>query len=419
MKLKHILISDATLSMALHMMKALLALLVNWLVLHHFSVGDFVIWSVTSSVLVVATASDLGIGQYVVTRLIHSDQRHWPSVVGEGLGALLPLSLLAALFVCLAIGGGGVAYTVAMALFLALRVTTIPFAAALNAVNQFKIRKAIEFAAYSLAALLIGTVIWLNGSIYIALAALNATFLLAAIATMVAALRYIPNWQRIRPAPLRRTFEVFHAATPFMANNLTGLLTYGGFIWLSSLILPDAEVAKLAVLHSFVLMNLYQVYDVLLKARQADLANKDNLAPYRRLNLLFMCSLPIAFAAFGREALSLLSRNVGIGLLDTTLFGVFMSLEMGNLFVQSVAQVTIGQVHRLKIYALIRSAMLAAFLIAGAVPLNGHGKLIVLLAGLSLGSFLAFVYLRRTRAEGRGDHLIEKDKMAENMPVGS
>lgn len=419
MNFKRILTADATLSMLLHVMKALLALLVNWLVLHHFSVGDFVIWSVTSSILVVATASDLGIGQYVVTRLIHGDPRGWPDIVGEGLGALLPLSVLAAFFVCLAIDGGGVIYTLAMALFLALRVTTIPFAAVLNAVNQFKIRKAIEFAAYLLAALLIGTVIWTGAGIYMALVALNGTFLLAALATMSVAIRYIPDWRRIRPAPIRRTFDVFRTATPFMANNLTGLLTYGGFIWLSSLVLPEVEVAKLAVLHSFVLMNLYQVYDVFLKARQADLADAAHLVPYRRLNLAFMLVLPIAFVAIGSEALALISRDVEIGLLDAALFGVFMSLEMGNLFVQSIAQVTIGQVHRLKVYALVRAAMLGAFFLAGALPFDGHGRLMTLLAGLSLGSFLAFVYLLRAKGKGQGDPLVPGNVVTENMPVES
>ena len=39
------------------------------------------------------------------------------------------------------------------------------------------------------------------------------------------------------------------------------------------------EVAKLAILHSFVLVNLFQVYDVFLRARQADLGEPARLGP--------------------------------------------------------------------------------------------------------------------------------------------
>jgi len=61
--------------------------------------------------------------------------------------------------------------------------------------------------------------------------------------------------------------EVYRASMPFMVTNLTGMLTYGGFIWISSFFLRVNDVAKIAVLPTFVLMNLYQLYDVLLTAR--------------------------------------------------------------------------------------------------------------------------------------------------------
>ena len=134
-----------------------------------------------------------------------------------------------------------------------------------------------------------------------------------------------------------------------MVNTLSGLLTYGGLIWLSSRVLPEAQVAKLAVLHSFVLINMYQLYDVFLKARQADLTSKARRSLYRRLNLLFMLALPPLFVLAGRQALALIGNPVDIGLLETALFGLFMAFEMGNLFVQSITQVNHGLVHRLHV----------------------------------------------------------------------
>jgi hypothetical protein len=392
MSLRRLFSADAGLSMLLHVLKALVALFVNWLVLRHFAVDDFLVWSVTCSILVVAPAADLGIGQYTVTKLISSDRREWAAHLSQSLGALVPLALLAGLFVFLTVSGLTI-YKCAMAVLLAARVVTIPFAAVLNAVNQFKIRKAIELAAYGVAALGVGVVAWTKADIRMALVVLNATFLLAAVLTVAAAARYVSLAQSLKIASPVRSAHVFRATVPFMANNLSGLLTYGGFIWLSSLVLREADVAKLAVLHTFVLMNLYQLYDVFLKARQADLADRSQLAPYYRLNLLFMLALPPLFVLAGREALALIGNPVVIGIRETALFGVFMAFEMGNLFVQSITQVNRALVHRLNIYSAIRSTLLLAFILAGYLPVAGDERLVVLLICLSVGSMMAFIYL--------------------------
>ncbi len=404
MKLSRLFSVDAGLSVLLHGMKALVALSVNWLVLRHFEIDDFVVWSVTSSILVVATASDLGIGQYTFTKLLNSDRRDWAEHVSESLSALIPLAIAAGLFVFLTVGGASVAYKVVMAALLAGRILTIPFAAVLNAVNQFKIRKAIELAAYGLAAIGVGAVILARADIRSALLVLNATFLLAAVLTVAAAARYVPLGPAIKISSLGRSTRVFRAAIPFMANNLSGLLTYGGFIWLSSIVLSPPEVAKLAVLHSFVLVNLYQLYDVFLKARQADLADQTALGPYLRLNLLLMLALPPVFFLAGRPALALIGNPVAIGHVETALFGLFMAIELGNLFAQSITQVNVAAVHRLNVYSAIRSAMLSGFALAWLLPVSEDKRLFVLLACLSFGSLAAFLYLlRRNQLTGANE----------------
>ena len=395
MNLSRLFSADALLSLLLHCLKALAALFVNWLVLRHFAVDDFLVWSVTSSILVVATASDLGIGQYTVTKLINSDRRDWAVRVSESLGALVPLALASGLFVFFALGEVSTLYKGTMAALLAARMVTIPFAAVLNAVNQFKIRKAIELAAYCVAALGIGAVVLADADVRLALVVLNATFLLGATLTVMAAARYVSLGSSLKVASAARSVHVFRRAVPFMANNLSGLMTYGGFVWLSSLVLPPAEAAKLAVLHSFVLINLYQLYDVFLKARQAELADPAHWALYRRLNLLFMLAVPPLFALGGREALALIGNPVAISLPEAALFGLFMTFEMGNLFAQSITQVNHGLVNRLNAYSAIRSAMLGGFIVAGLLPAAGDDRLLLLLALLSFGSMTAFVYLLR------------------------
>ena len=395
MSLRRLFSADAGLSLLLHALKALVALFVNWLVLRHFAVSDFVVWSVTSSILIVATASDLGIGQYTVTQLVSAKRSEWSRYVSESLGALLPLALGAGVFVFLAVEGPPVSYKVTMAVLLATRIAVIPFAVVLNAANQFKIRKAFELGAYIAASIGIAAVIWTGSDVRLALIVLNASFLASTLMAVVFATRYISLRESLRITGLTHTARIFRTALPFTVSNLSGLLTYGGFIFLSSIVLPHEEVAKLAVLHSFVLVNLYQMYDVFLKARQADLADPVRLAPYRRLNLILMLALPPLFLLAGRQALSLIGSPVEIGFVVTAMFGLFIAFEMGNLFVQSITQVNLPLVHRLIVYASIRSAALVSFALVGVLPVADAVRLPLLLGCLTLGSMTAFVYLLR------------------------
>ncbi|WP_375291555.1 hypothetical protein [Qipengyuania sp.] len=392
MILRRLVAADTTLSVVLHGLKVVVALLLNWIVLNLFAVADFVTWSVTSSILVVATASDLGIGQYTVTRLINTDRADWATEVSEGLSALLPLVLLAGLFVLVALDGPSTLYKTTMAILLAGRIVTIPFAAALNAANQFKIRKAIELIAYLLAVIAVGAIALTGSDIHWALLSLNATFLLGAGLTVLAASRYVPLRRGLAIAPPRKALEVFRAAVPFMANNLTGLLAYGGFIWLASLALDEVNLAKLAVLHGFVLVNLYQLYDVFLKARQADLVKPFWIRRYRMINWLVMGALPPAFVLFGRQALALIGNPVPIGMVEAILFGLFLACEMGNLFAQSVTQVNDQIAQRLKDYSALRVLLLMAFISPAMAPEDKH-PLILLLTILSLISLGTFLYL--------------------------
>ena len=395
MSFRRLILSDAGPSLAFHLLKALVALALNWLVLHHFPVKDFVTWSVTSSILIVATASDLGIGQYTTTRLINSSPDDWREHIGRGLTALIPLALVAFTFVLVVLSGPSLFYRAAMALLLAERIVTIPFVAVLHATNRFKIRKAIELGAYVGAALLVGGTAIIGADIHAALLALNAAFFVGQVLMAAAALGYLPANGRIRLTAPSRSLDTLRMAVPFMVNNVTGLLTYGGFIWLSSFALTQSDVATLAVLHSFFLINAYQIYDVVLKARQADLADPDRLPLFRMLNILLMVALPPAFLIAGPKAAALIDHRILLDPVDAALFGLFMTFELGNLFAQSIAQVNLTLAKRLNAYSMIKSGTLVSFALASSAPVAEIWRLPLLLALLSSGSAIAYLYLIR------------------------
>lgn len=383
--------SDSVQSLLLHAAKSIVALLLNWLVLAQFSTSDYVAWSVTCSVIAVATASDLGIGQYAVTRLIHSDPTTWTGIVGEALIALLPLSLAAMMFVFLFINGTTVEYELAMAVTLGLRIMTIPFGAVLNAVNQFKIRKMIETCVYVLALALIAAAAFGQLAIESALLIFNTAFLLGGGVSILAARKYLAVREVRasfgRPAWLSR---VYRESLPFMINNVSGVFTYGGFLWIGSFFLAKGDMAMLAILHTFVLMNLYQVYDVYLKSSQADLVKSARVNSLRVVNGFVMVAIPMGAALMGLDVWRLLLPDIHVQRLDLLLYSFFISLELGSLFVQSLSQVSVGAAQWLGHYAILK-LLFQALALALYVKFPLWGGLAGFLAWLVACSAVAYV----------------------------
>jgi hypothetical protein len=394
--LRKLLLSDSGISLLLHTLKCLVALAINWIVLVQFPSVDYVTWAVSSSILVVATASDLGIGQFATTQFIHTAPARWPAIARESIAALTPLAIVAIVFVYFALGSQPVAYKAAMAIFIGLRVLSIPFGAVLNAVNQFKLRKAIEVGVYLTSAVVISWVAYTGKPVLWALLTLNAAFMMGGFVTIQLAARYLDShmlWSSW--PPLANIGKVYRASVPFMVNNLTGLLTYGGFIWVSSFILTTDALARLSVLHTFILINAYQVYDVALRARQPDLVYPEHVSRMRKLNAVVMVSCPLLALLFGPAVLSFFTQSLVFTLAEILLFSIFLAIELGFLLIQSVAQVRPSLTHFLSRYSLIKLACqsLAIGVFWLTLP-SPAGSLVAYLALLCGFSFLGYAGCR-------------------------
>ncbi len=403
--LRRTLLSDSGLSLLLHVLKLGVALVVNWLVLSQFPSADYVTWAVTSSILVVATASDLGIGQATTTRLLHLPCDQWPAVLKMAMRSLFPLAILGAVFVFVALGTEPADYKAAMAVSIGLRILTIPAGALLNAVNQFKLRKAIEVVVYLAAAAVIAAIALARAPVIWALLALNAAFLAGAGISVLVAQRYVvaPWWQTTQAPMTLRGF--YRSSVPYMVNNLTGLLTYGGFIWLCSFFLSTDALARLSVLHTFVLINAYQVYDVLLKSRQADMVLPAYVARMARVNLGVMLVIPALALLLGPTVLGWFASRLAFPPLELLLFAAFMSLEFGFLFLQSVMQVDPTKAALLSKFALVKFALQALALTACGLALRQDGSLHVLLLSLTLATGFGYaICVRHLRMTKRKEH---------------
>lgn len=383
--------SDSALSLIFHGMKSLIAFYVNWLVLSEFASEDYLTWCVASSILMVATASDLGIGQFTVTQLIHSSAKFRADIIKTSLVVIFPLAFFSFVFVYFLLNGDDWRYRALMAAFLGLRILSIPYAALLNAFNLLKLRKVIEFFSYSFTLLAVHLVIFYKFDVKLALLAMNFSFLLGAAVTTFIAIGRIQGegaWS------LASAGNVYKNCFPFLVNNLSGLATYAGFIWLSSYLLGPNELAILAVLHSFVLMNFYQIYEVFLKARHADLTQIAKAEQVIRLNWIVMFFLPIIFFAAGPEILSLMAKKIEFNRLDLVLFALFMGFELGFLMLQSVAQVQLDLSVHLTKYSVGRVVLFLFAIITFSLCVDVK-SLQLYLSLLTLASIFAFAFVKR------------------------
>ena len=178
---RSLLLSDYVASILFHVLKLALAFFLNWLVLNKYEHADYLYWAVTSSILVVATASDFGIGQHTTTVLINKPKQQWVLIVNESFIAIFPLAIFGFLFVSMSLLDGGRAIAMLMGLLIFARVLTIPFGAVLNAVNKYKLRKLTEVIAYAVSVIGVWICVITSIPIAVPLLILNVCFTAAAV----------------------------------------------------------------------------------------------------------------------------------------------------------------------------------------------------------------------------------------------
>lgn len=400
MVLRDFYLPDYFRSFFFHGLKAVAAFYINWVVLKQFSASDYATWSITSSIMMVATISDLGIGQYAVTSFINSGTNLRQAITKDCLVALLPLAIAAFIFVFVFISGPSLLYMLTMASFLGLRLLSAPFGALLSAVNKFKIRKAIEMLTYLVSAIVISIIAHRGWDITWALLAINTAFVFGAVATVIVARRYMSiSDLLVAKRESSGVMEVYRKSMPFMVSNFVGLFSYAGFIWISSFFLGVNDLSKLALLHTFVLMSHYQFFDIFLKSRQADLIDPKLAMRARRISIFIMAGIPLLFLMFGGEVFQLITNKFQFSQLEVFLFSIFVSLELGFLLIQSLVEVRWDLFERLILFSKARLLCLAVSLVIFKLLPTGAGltEYIASLLGPSVvGLYLVF---RRFDAE--------------------
>jgi len=266
--------------------KAASSLFITWSVARAFDTGSFAVWATFFSFSALISVADLGAGQFILTTLF---RKHRPvgaerALMSDGIALLSMTTAGAGLIAYLALASNDMMREVpwlgGLVLVTAVRLLFIPHLAYLAVLDRYHERKLTEAGSYVLGC---GLILWglANGwSLFALLVSLNVSLTAGAAAAAVRA-RWLQmpsfapamvSWGGIR--------SVAQESLPYFVNNLSGLAVYGGFVAIAATALHGTDLARIALLHNLVLMNLYQVFDLVFRSVQTRL---DEVVVWQRL----------------------------------------------------------------------------------------------------------------------------------------
>ena len=106
--------------------------------------------------------------------------------------------------------------------------------------------------------------------------------------------------------------------------------------------------------YTLFLMTLYQLYDVFLRSKQADLIIPKKINSTVILNRFLIIIVPVFLFLFGKIILEIIAPNILFGNIEILLFAIFIVLEFCFLTIQSIVQVDFKYAKGLYYYSAIK-----------------------------------------------------------------
>lgn len=330
-------------------LKGMFALTINYWVATNFDPAEFAVWSVVFSIGMVLSIADLGVGQYVLTllsdeRLEEVDRTKVFSNAFYVICVVAAVFLLFALFYVAIVGTGyGGAYSYSLVGLMVMRVVTIPHGAFLQSVGRYHERKLFESLGYG------GAFFYLffregeNPEIQEVMLVINGFITIAALALGLRAYSLkCPTIVREK-VNILEIHSIIKNSFPYFLNNSSGLLIYGGFITISSFLLPVSDVAKLALFHSMIFTNIYQVYELCLRIAQSKIKNNIFFVKISILFFLSLVALTVVIVFGGHYFSGQLFSEYSVSLEEISVLSAYMFLELAYLLLISRSQMILGE----------------------------------------------------------------------------
>jgi O-antigen/teichoic acid export membrane protein len=368
--------------------KGVSSLFVTYLVANGLSVAEFGLWSTMFSLGIVFSVADFGVGQLIVTRY------HEGRLAGVGDRQLLTKAVLAMalfagvllIFGSFAVQRGELArvnWKPLLLFVIVMRLVLIPYGAVLAAHAKYHERKAIEAIAYAVGGVFILVSMNAHASVSVLLMGMNVAITAGSVGIAVRARSVADLRPDFSAASPRSVISILRESLPYFLHNLSGLAVYGGFVAATALVLTAESTARVALLHSILFMNLFQVFDLIFRTVQTEL-HKEEL--FKRLKALLAVSylgLMLLLGAFGSAIIGLVFRKYSYSQLELLLYVTFVFSELYYLLLTSRLQMKSSQRAVLQNLAIVKTTgFMAALGLASLLPDAG-----------SLSGFASFLCL--------------------------
>jgi hypothetical protein len=336
--------NNITLSFVGFALKAICALALSWMAANNLPVDEFAIWAIFFSISMVLSSGDLGVGQYILTYMASSDDDSSAFAMHffNGLSSLIVLS--APVFVLGLIiaksRGFEIAFAFPLCILVASRIPLIAYGAFMQVQNRIHEKRLIDSAPYCLAIPIMYIMYSYDVGVYSQLLVINLLLTLGGIVTMQRCnVLGVPKFQWAGLAMLKSTLK---KSLPYLLNNASGIVIYGGFITLFSFYLDNYQIAVLAIYHSVILSLGYQAYDVVFRSFQLRISEAK---VFKGLSLFLGFSafiIMIALNEAGVKILQFLFANYTFEQFDLMLFALFACLEFGYLLATTRLQMSVS-----------------------------------------------------------------------------
>lgn len=375
--------------------KGVCAFAITYLLARTLSFHDFGLWSTMFSIGTVLGVSELGVGQLILTTFHETKIRGAEAdrLVTNAVAAMSALSVALLIVISFAFSWFHVLDDLRWrALLLAtilVRLVVVPHGAYLSALERYHERKIAEAVSFLASAVFIYWGVSVKADLSMLLIGMNAIVTVGACGVAVRAVQLgMPRvrFSDIVPAQIR---TVFATSFPYFVSNVSSLATYGGFIALSSMILPAAEIARLALLHNMLLMHVMQIGELVFRSLQPRMRDAA-LMRKLELGIAGTCALGLTVAVTaGSWLFSQVFKKYEYSRAELAVYVIFVFLEVLFLLLTSAMQMRSAHRLRLQWLSLLKAGAflvvlgLAAMLWKTPTILSYAALLVVYSAGMA------------------------------------
>jgi hypothetical protein len=322
--------------------KGIAAFLITYWLANALKPADLAAWAAIFSFGMILSVADFGVGQLVLTTLHERNASPCDetALMTNAVAVMSVVSLLLLLATSVAIECTnllvGIRWAIPLVAVILLRLVLIPYGAFLQAVERYHERKIAEAIAYLLAAIFVRTGI--ATSVSGLLLGVNAIITLGSVGLALRARHLDAPNILVSAVTLGRCKAIIIDSFAYFVNNISGLAIYGGFIALSSMILPPYELARLALLHSLLFMHLYQLFELMFRTVQTRMSDPNMIRKLKIVLAVVSGSGVVIAGVLGGWVMGSLFHQYRFSAMEMVIYAAFIFLEVYFLMITSAMQ---------------------------------------------------------------------------------